>query len=61
MFKSTDLIRGKIYSCRGEQIKFSHQSRNQRFFFVNSSGKRLMFTSDFVQRELYEIKVLAEQ
>ncbi|MEH1963785.1 MAG: hypothetical protein V7L05_28900 [Nostoc sp.] len=61
MFKSTDLIRGKIYSCRGEQIKFSHQSHNQRFFFVNSRRKRLMFTSNFIQRELYEIKVLAEQ
>ncbi|MBD2525404.1 hypothetical protein [Nostoc sp. FACHB-133] len=61
MFKATDLIRGKIYSYRGEQIKFSHQSYNQRFFFVNSSGRRLMFTSDIIRRELYEIKVLAEQ
>lgn len=61
MFKATDLIRGKIYSFRGEQIKFSHQSRNQRFFFVDSSGKSLMFTSHFIRRELYEIRVLAEQ
>ncbi|MGF1938470.1 MAG: hypothetical protein RM347_029635 [Nostoc sp. ChiQUE02] len=61
MFKATDLIRGKIYSYRGEQIKFSHQSRNQRFFFVKSNGKRLMFTSYFIRRELYEIRVLAEQ
>jgi hypothetical protein len=54
------LIRSNIYLFRGQQLRYSHQSRNA-FIFISSDGKRRELSQEIVQKELQATRILANQ